>query len=307
MSRLDARNILVGGAYDLEALAEANRQAGEEALRQQMAAFRQQQMAQAQQAANRIVADAREQAKREADTILQEARTRAETLLNRANEQRATWEQEAYEQGQANGYHDGYEAGRAQAVVDTVDSLTEAQRVLDVAHQAQRRVLTHYRQDLSGLLSAIVHRVLGDTLAKQPVDALLALVDQAIDSLYLSGTVKVVVHPSVLETLRQTELATAEALERLNRLEWLTDASLLANQVFILSRDCLYDISPLAQADRLLEAVTPQLPVPDEIRHGCLPAETMAPPEPEMTEASLLAEEPAFPHTIDPTEVADES
>jgi flagellar assembly protein FliH len=217
-------------------------------------------------------------AEQQALSILEEARYKARQLeLDRQNyletvarecdalKQDALKQIEDWkEEGRQQGYQVGYEAGQAQAREATAEEVATllhyAQQMNEAAFEAKQQVLQQFKPDALAIMSHVLNRVIGLQLDAEAAPFVEALLEKAIASLHLTGTVKVVLHPKLYSELKAYHHSIGSALEAMKRFTFERDADLPIDKLFVLGPEGLLDVSPSTQVERLLEAVAPHLP-----------------------------------------------
>lgn len=220
------------------------------------------------------------QARKGAAEVLEKAANQVQDMLSRVQAQVDGIRENSQEDGFKAGFQEGYEEGLAQASAEAVVMLQSAHTLTNAAWQAQKRTLEAFESQMLAMLAHLGRKILGRELEHSP-EAVIRLLRQATESLYLSGKTKVVVHPEVLQTLREFDTATRDALESAHRFEFIADPSLDPGQIYIISQEGCFDLSPDTQTDRLLEAVRPHVRLPR--------------PSEEELEGMFLQEEPPLP------------
>lgn len=208
-------------------------------------------------------------AKKDAAALLEKANAQAKEMLAQMQGQVAQIRDDAHEEGFKAGFQEGYADATEQVGQETVDLLRGANTLVDGAYQAEKLVLKQFEKQALGMISHIVRRILRRELADSP-ETLMGMIHQAIESLYISGKVQVVVNPLIIQELREFATATQQAVEGMNRFEFIADAGLDPYQIFIIGQDGCFDLSPMTQLDQLASALEPklQLPRPDVIEEA---------------------------------------
>lgn len=196
---------------------------------------------------------------RRAEEIIDEAVAKAEALVREGEDRKADTINRAREEG----YRDGFEVGYSEAVnqvqSETVRLLEGAQTLLQGAYEARKHVLARFRQDAYALVRHVSRKITGQALGDP--DAVLAMLDQAAETLYLSGRIQVVVSPETLSLVRDYADKTASALEAMSRFEFVADPQLDLREIYIISDQGAFNLSPDAQVERLLADTEAELPV----------------------------------------------
>jgi flagellar biosynthesis/type III secretory pathway protein FliH len=204
----------------------------------------------------------RQQVKQQIEEMLESAKTDVTCLLENAHQQKEAVHQDAYVSGEKQGFETGYQAGLDKAVQETRALLTSSQLVLEGAHKAETALLRHIRTDIATLITTICNKILKTTLHTLPDEVTLELIEQATESLYLTGMVRVVLHPVHLQRIRQAIGNDAELLAHMKRFEWVTDAQLNEEDIFIVAREGQFDLTPERQVERLVAAITKTMALP---------------------------------------------
>lgn len=216
--------------------------------------------------------DAENKAKSTAQSILDEAQARAQEILEKANaqaksliqtaqEQEASIRDTAQETGFKAGFEEGYADATAQVEQESLSMLDSARLLVEAAYQAEKRVLQEFEPRALQLLQHIAKKVLHQELSDSP-ETLLNMMSQAVESLYLSGKIRMVVHPEILQAIRQFSTETEKGLEQWQRFEFVPDAALDLQQIYIIGQDGSFELSPNAQLVQLLEPLAEHLELP---------------------------------------------
>ncbi len=218
-------------------------------------------------------------AKQKAEAIIQEAENKHEAVLN-----------QGYQDGEAAGYKKGYEDGRQQAQEETVLLLESARTLLEGAYEAQHRVLKNFRHNAADLVAYITQKVLHRELHESP-ESILAMIEAAADALNLTGRIKVVVSVDTLRFLKEYSRETASALESLNRFDLEADPMLDLHEIYVLSEEGNFILTPQKQAEELLAPLEKHLELPEVTPEEINAGIGDLPPHP--LENQAAAEEPA--------------
>lgn len=201
-----------------------------------------------------------EKARQQAAQMLQEANQEAQQVVEEAKNRRAEIIQQAQRRGRRFGFEAGYKEGRAKAETETVEMLSGADAFVEASYTARTRVLKAFKTRAADIIRHIAEKILNQTLETHP-DALVGMVDAAIDSLHLTGRIRLVVSTDMLEAIRQHSNKTEETLEQLSRFELTADPQLGLREVFILSDDGNYALSPESQVKELIAPLGKILPL----------------------------------------------
>lgn len=206
-----------------------------------------------------------ERANKQARELLEkanaQARAQADEMLAQAQSEVDGIREAAHEEGFKAGFQEGYAEASAQVEQETVDLLKSAQLLVDAAYLAEHRVLKDFEAHALTLIEHVIHKILGQTLENAPEETL-ALIQRGVESLYLSGKVKVVVSAHVLHEIRQYSATSQDALAAMSRFEFVADPALDAHQIFIIGQESSFDLTPEHQAQQLLSPLKKNLQFP---------------------------------------------
>ena len=247
----------------------------------------------------------REQAKAEVaaqvQQLIEEAQAKALHLVEQAEAQRDQICEDAYNQGEQAGFAKGYDDGTARAEAETVELLQSARVVLHGAYQAKERILKRFEPDAIGLIQTLCRTILQKDLQETP-EGLIEMTSRALEVLNLTGRVKVVVSQSTLKAIREYSSETQEALEELQRIEWIDDPQLGPTDIYVLSEEGHYILSPGTQLETLCAPLSKALkPVFSEERARL---ETLEAAEPESL-LNNLAQGPTLDNIQETTQDSD--
>jgi hypothetical protein len=85
--------------------------------------------------------------------------------------------------------------------------------------------------------------------------------------LHLTGRVRVVISPEALERIRNFSTRTDDTLELLDRMEFIADPSLELTEIFVLSQDGNFSLTPARQIERLVAPLVKHLPINEVVTH----------------------------------------
>lgn len=244
MSRLSGQRVQLGTAFRLDPNEDKQKEVVHEILLE------------AQSKAFSIV----EQARNQAAQVLNNAQQQAKQLVQDAENQREEIMQQAYQTGETSGYEKGYADGNQKAEEETVQLLSGANTILDGAYQAREKVLKSFRQSAGEVIRHLTERILHQALKADP-QLLYTMVDSAIDSLHLTGRIRVVVSRDTLEVIRRFNAQTEKALAETPRFDFVADPNLGGDEIFVLSDDGNFTLTPEAQVTQLLAPIIKMLPV----------------------------------------------
>ncbi len=241
------------------------------------------------------------QASQQAQEIIEEAEKQAQALVQEGQAQCEAIQNKAYIQG----YEDGVEKGHAEAMAEveseTVSLLMGAQTMVEGALQAKQRVLQSFQQQALQLVIYVAQKVLHQELNASP-EKLMTLIEEAVQALYLNGKIQVVVSAETLASIRQFSQTTEQALERMNRFEWVGDPKLTLDQVYVITEEARFELTPSVQAAQLLEPLAGQLPLSAENESDLEQAEEVA--DWREKEEAVISEDPFEGLLDDPPDVS---
>ncbi|MEM0951460.1 MAG: FliH/SctL family protein [Cyanobacteria bacterium P01_H01_bin.74] len=217
-----------------------------------------------------------DEATTEARAIIAEAKAEAEAIMQNM----AQLKEAAYEEGFKAGFTDGYNDATQTVAQETLEKVQSANMLLETAYQAQKKVLSQFKDEAVYILGRVAKKIFGRSFQDDPA-LMAAMVDAAVKSLYLTGKIQVVLNPAVIQQLRQAAEQSAETLKEensesseksgaadetkdpLDRFEFIADEKLSETQIFIVgSRSCI-NLTPDQQIDTMLSVVGPEIELPD--------------------------------------------
>ncbi|MBK8189147.1 MAG: hypothetical protein IPK79_01705 [Vampirovibrionales bacterium] len=253
MAKIDQRQIAIGAAKQIAGADDRGRE-----IEQTLERVTEERILQAEREAQLVVQKARQQA---ADLIAKAHET-AQGIQQDAESRRDATLQQAHDDGEKAGFQKGLSEGLQQAEEQTCELLHSAQTLMTGAYHAQKTVLEGFIPQAALILEAVGKRVVGDALSARP-EQLVALIQQAIHELDVSGRVRVVMNRDTLRELRGHGEAVIQSLEGLNRLTLEGDPMLAREEIYALNEEGGFDISPQNQVQRYIEAITPTLSLPE--------------------------------------------
>lgn len=275
MSRLSSSNVQVGNTFQVSSMPA------------QQAEIVTKMVLEAQEEARKLLLAAQSQAKQ----LLAASTQKAQEIEDEAEARLALACQEAEQAG----FNKGYEEGYAQAEQETIRILEGAQTIMDGAYRSKALILKGFKKDAGQIIQFICTRILKKVFLTDPT-LLLEMVDEAIQSLHLTGRVRVVVSPDILEHIRQFSDKTEEALDLLSRLELIPDPALQLGEIFILSQEGNFSLAPTKQIKRLIAPIIKNLPIDTTL------ADQPSPPMTHEAQAVKTPPPPVMEDTIVPVQ-----
>lgn len=259
-SHIQGESIAVGNPYHLESDAQFKRD-----LEQSLAEIVKKRLQEAEDEAIGLVQVAERtaeiNAKQIADEILTKANAQAREMVETAQSQVEAIKEAAHEEGFKMGFQEGYADATAQVEQEVVGLLQSAHLVSENAYQAEKLILKNYEKNAVALIGHLARKVLHRELSDDP-ETLLNLFQQAVESLYLSGKIKVVLNPQVLQELRAFSAVTESAVSRMSRFEFIVDPLLSVTQIFIVSEEGSFDLSVEKQVSQLMTPLATAVTLP---------------------------------------------
>ncbi len=259
-SHIQGESIAVGHPYHLESDAQFKRD-----LEQSLAEIVKKRLQEAEDEAIGLVQvaerTAESNAKQIADEILTKANAQAREMVETAQSQVEAIKEAAHEEGFKMGFQEGYADASAQVEQEVVGLLQSAHLVSENAYQAEKLILKNYEKNAVGLIGHLARKILHRELSDDP-ETLLNLVQQAVESLYLSGKIKVVLNPQVLQELRAFSAVTESAVSHMSRFEFIVDPLLSVTQIFIVSEEGSFDLSLEKQVSQLMAPLATVVTLP---------------------------------------------
>lgn len=289
--------VTVGNTYHLESDAQFKRD-----LEQSLADIVTRRLQEAEDEAIALVkiaeATAETNAKQIADDILTKANAQAREMVETAQSQVDGIKEEAREEGFKSGFQEGYADATTQVEQDTVALLQGVQSLTEKAYQAEKLVLKNFEKNAIELITYITKKALHRELQDSP-ETILNLVQQAVESLYLSGKVKVVVNPQILQDIRAFSTVTEGALEQMKRFEFIVDPALELTQLFIIAEEGCFDLSPDTQVAQLITPLGASLTLPRPAADLETSELAFSPPEAQTPDSPVIENNMAETATID--------
>jgi flagellar assembly protein FliH len=251
-SRVYGQKVSIGEPFQIQGDAEIRQE-----IQASLEFLATQHLLEAEDKANKLIAKARS----EAAAILEKANAQAKEMLSQVQTQVDGIREAAHEEGFKAGFQEGYADATDHVETETVDLIKSVHTLVEGAYEAQKRVLKDFEKQAAGLVRHVTHRVLRRELNDSP-EALIVMIEQAIESLYLSGKVQVVVSAQAVQDLREYSARIRDGLESLQRFEFIADPNLDLHQIYIIGQEGCFDLSPHNQAEQLLQPLESHLHLP---------------------------------------------
>ncbi|WP_373533519.1 FliH/SctL family protein [Vampirovibrio sp.] len=259
-SHIQGEAVAVGQTYHLESDAQFKRD-----LEQSLSEIVKKRLQEAEDEAIGLVQvaerTAESNAKQIADDILSKANAQAKEMVETAQAQVDSIQEAAHEEGFKMGFQEGYADATTQVEQEVVGLLQSAHLVTDNAYRAEKLILKNYEKNALALIEHLARKILQREL-KDDSETLLNMVHHAVESLYLTGKIKMVLNPQVLQELRAFSGATESAMTRMSRFEFVVDPLLELTQVFIVSEEGAFDLSMEKQVAQLMAPLAAAVSLP---------------------------------------------
>lgn len=251
-ARIYGKQITMGEPLKIE-----NESAFRNELEASLATMTQSRLQDAETQAEQIVKEAQAQAK----ALVEKAKEEADALVAQAKADDQEIRERAREEGFKEGFEEGYADGRNAAEEEAVSLLESAQALVQGAYLAEQRVLKDFEPQALDLIQYVLKKILGEHFDGKP-EAWLTLLEHGLDSLYLTGKVKLVLNPSLLHELKVYSSKTKNGLEAFTRIELIPDLLLNEQQMYVIGQEGCFDLSPDSQMKLLLEPINSHLSLP---------------------------------------------
>ena len=212
----------------------------------------------------------------EAAKILERANAQAREMISQARVEEEGIREKAYEEGFKTGFEEGYSDATAQVTEETQALLKGAQTLVDGAYLAEQRVLQHFEGHTLELIRHLVRQILHRELTDSP-ETTMHMIRRALERLYMTGKVQVVVSAQIIHDLRSYNAATEGSLAEMHRFEFVADPILEPDQIYIIGQDGCFDLSPETQLEQYLSAIKPQLVLPRTVPEPAEPTPLSTP------------------------------
>ncbi len=204
-------------------------------------------------------------ARNEAHQVIELARQKAESIIQEGETQVEAVLKQGYTEGENAGFIKGHAAGLQQAEEETFQLLESAQLIMNSSYTAQEKILNEFKPQAIELIKHVTQKVLQRELNEpaEGSETLINIIDTAIENLHLSGQIKILVSVETLKTLTQYNEKTQEAVEKLSRYHLEADPLLDSHEIFVLSEEGNFVLSPEQQAQVLLKPIEKKLELPE--------------------------------------------
>jgi flagellar assembly protein FliH len=142
-------------------------------------------------------------AKDEAEQLIQSALAEKTRLNQQIENERIVWEQEReqlYEQVRQEGYAEGLELGRQEALRQYQGNIEESQRIVDIAKKDYDETIQSAEDTILSLSIKLAEKIIAAKIAESP-DNFLPLIKQGLNEVKEYENIKIQVHPSYYELL----------------------------------------------------------------------------------------------------------
>jgi flagellar assembly protein FliH len=192
-------------------------------------------------------------AKAEADQIIQAALTDKKEILLHIDHERGAWEQERerlFEQVRQEGYAEGLELGRQEALRQYQSHIVESQRIVDLAMKDYNETIQSAEDAILSLSIKLAGKIIAAELNESP-ERFLPFVKQGLNEVKEYENIKIHVHPSYYELLLSQKDEIKSLVTNDTDINIYANAELNANDCYIESAFGRIDISVDTQLQQL--------------------------------------------------------
>lgn len=220
----------------------------------------QKRMEQAEAKARAIVQEAEAEAATHREILVQQAEQEAQAIVAGAHAEKDVIREQATQEGFDAGYAKGYADATEHGEAETVRLMTEAQALIESTYQAEKVVLHRFQKDASELIRYVTRRILHREINDTP-ETLVTMLQEAVESLYITGKIRLVANKETIHHLQQFSGKTEQALAAMTRFELVGDDKLGPDEIYLISTEGTFSVGVDAQLNRLLDVVDGQLPL----------------------------------------------
>lgn len=241
-----------------------------------------------------------DKAREEIQLMQQAAHQKADDIVAEGEAKRDAILEQGYKEGETRGFEKGYDDARKMVADETIEMMDHAKTILSASYEAQEKMLHRFKYTMSAIIFHVTKLILKDELehSSEKIDR---LISETIKQLGLSGHIKVVANHKVVKNLLNFSNETKEALCNLPHIQFEADPQLDPFDVYVLSEDNHYVVSPMSQAAQYLDAITASLSTQvsdsdfietlEAIQRGDFdPNEIVEPAESDLTEQTSTSE-----------------
>ncbi len=176
------------------------------------------------------------EAEREASAIVEEAKNQANDILQSAEEQLKAKLDEGYQIGQQQGYHDGIEKAKLEALV----RYEEIKKALSETHEMRKTILVNLEEDLIRLAISIAEKIIVKQLSVAP-ETILDIVKEACCQFRQAEQITIFVNPEDGYLLRQRKTELQEVLGEYCRVYIIDEGGLSQGSCMLETENGLID------------------------------------------------------------------
>ncbi|KUO52771.1 MAG: hypothetical protein APF76_02225 [Desulfitibacter sp. BRH_c19] len=185
-------------------------------------------------------------AEKEASTVIEDAKNKAQEILQSAEEQLKNKLDEGYEIGQQQGYHEGMEKARLEALI----RYEEIKKALLETYEMRETIIKDLEKDLSRLAISIAEKIIVKQLSLAP-ETIVDIVKEACSHFRQADQITIFVNPEDGYLLRQRKTEIQEALGEYCRVYIIDESGLSQGSCMLESENGLIDAGLKAQLENM--------------------------------------------------------
>jgi flagellar assembly protein FliH len=192
-------------------------------------------------------------AKEEAEKLIQSALAEKTGIVQQIDYERSAWEQERvqlFEQARQEGYAEGLELGRQEALRQYQAHIEESERIVDLAKKDYDETVQSAENTILALSIKLAEKVIGSKLHESP-EIFLPLVKLGLNEVKEYENIKIHVHPSFYQLLLSQKDELQSLVTNNTDMNIYANAELNVNDCFIESAFGRIDISIDTQLQQL--------------------------------------------------------
>ncbi len=192
-------------------------------------------------------------AKEEAEQMILAARMQQENLYKQIEEERNLWETEKaqlFEQTRQEGYAEGLELGRREALHKYESFIQESQKIIDMAKEEYDEKIQSSENVILEIAIKVAEKIISSKL-KDSAENFLSLVKQGLHEVKEYENIKIHIHPSNYDYLLSQKEELKQIVTNETDLNMYANAELNENDCYIESSFGRIDISVDTQLEQL--------------------------------------------------------
>lgn len=203
-----------------------------------------------QQQADEIIADAEEKASQ----LLYNANSEASKIIDEANARAAEIIESLQQQGYQDGYNHGYTVGFTEINNALLSKIHSVQKIADESFSIREQILASSEPEMLELTVSIAEKIIRRKLDIQP-EIVLNIIKAAIIQLKEKDEVRILVHPSLSESLYDISDELTQTIKGLKNIKIVDDRSIPADGAIIESPDSRIDARLQTQIEEITKAL----------------------------------------------------